>query len=83
MNPGNVTNYRDAAGLPSGGASGINNSGRFVIEGTIKDPSKIVKTRSALEFDGNAGGLPEYVIPNWMENGAVRIDRVSGVNPEF
>lgn len=61
----------------------MNNTGRFVIEGTLMDPSLVVKTRSALSLDGNAGGLPEFVIPNWMDNGAVKINRVSGVNPEF
>jgi hypothetical protein len=29
------------------------------------------------------GGLPEYIIPKWMENGSITITRVSGVNPEF
>lgn len=33
--------------------------------------------------DGMKGGLPEYIIPNWLENGSVMIRRVSGVNPEF
>jgi hypothetical protein len=28
------------------------------------------------------GGLPEYIIPNWPENGSV-IRNVSGVNPEL
>ncbi|MEA3305882.1 MAG: hypothetical protein U9R52_03620 [Candidatus Omnitrophota bacterium] len=83
VNPANVKNYRDAAGLPSGGASGVNNSGRFVIEGTLKDPSKVVKTRSALPLDGQKGGIPEYIIPNALDNGAVKVNRVSGVNPEF
>jgi RHS repeat-associated protein len=83
VNPASVPNYREAAGLPSGGASGVNNSGRFVIEGTLVDPSKVVLTRSALPLDGNAGDLPEYIIPKGLDNGAVRVDRVSGVNPEF
>jgi RHS repeat-associated protein len=83
VNPGSVPNYREAAGLPSGGPSGANNSGRFVIEGTLVDPSKVVLTRSALPLDGKAGGLPEYIIPKGLDNGAIRVDRVSGVNPEF
>ncbi|MDQ1742264.1 MAG: hypothetical protein QOE23_603 [Pseudonocardiales bacterium] len=29
------------------------------------------------------GGLSEYIIPNWMQNGAITITRVSGVNPAF
>lgn len=76
-------NYRDAAGLPSGGPSGANNSGRFVIEGTLQDASSVVKTRRALRLDGQQGGAPEYIIPNALENGAVRVNRVSGVNLEF
>ena len=36
-----------------------------------------------LPLDGNAGSLPEYIIPKWLDSGAVRVDRVSGVNPEF
>jgi hypothetical protein len=47
------------------------------------DPTKVVQTRTALPLDGNLGGIPEYIIPNALDNGAVRVDRVSGVNPEF
>ncbi len=83
LNPGNVENYRDVAGLPSGGASGYNNSGRFVIEGTLNDPSKVVLQRAALPLDGQQGGIPEYIIPDGLNNGAISINRVSGVNPEF
>jgi RHS repeat-associated protein len=82
-NPADVLNFRDAAGLPSGGASGATNTGRFIIEGTVQDPSKMVLSRRALPLDGTTGGLPEYIFPNWRENGAIRVDRVMGVNPEF
>ena len=82
-NPGSVANFRDAAGLPSGGASGATNTGQFVIEGTITDPSKVVLVRNALPLDGMTGGLPEYIIPNWMDNGAINITRVSGANPRI
>jgi len=77
-NPGKVGNFRNAAGLPSGGASGANNTGRFVIKGTVNN-GNIIKTRSALPLDGNKGGLPEYIIN--PKN--VTIRRVSGVNPEL
>ncbi len=70
-NPKSVPNYRNSAGLPSGGISRANNTGRFVIEGTITDPSKVVKVRSALPLDGNIGGSTD------------NIERVSGVNPSF
>jgi hypothetical protein len=83
VNPGSVANYRSAAGLPSGGASGATNTGQFVIEGTLNDPAAVVLQRSALPLDGTEGGLPEYIIPNWMENGSITITRVSGANPEF
>lgn len=82
-NPGNVVNFRNAAGLPSGGASSATNTGQFVIEGTIADPSKVVLVRNALPLDGMTGGLSEYIIPNWLDNGAINITRVSGANPRF
>lgn len=83
VNPGDVTDFRDAAGLPSGGASGATNTGQFVIEGTLNDPDAVVLLRNALALDGMKSGLPEYIIPNWMENGSITVNRVSGVNPEF
>lgn len=83
VDPGSVPNFRDAAGLPSGGASGATNTGQFVIEGTLNDPSAVVLQRNALPLDGMKGGIPEYIIPNWMDNGSITINRVSGVNPEF
>jgi len=77
-NPNSVGNFRDAAGLPSGGASGSNNTGRFVIEGTVKNKN-IMQVKAAEALDGNKGGLIEYKInPN-----NVNIKRVSGVNPHF
>lgn len=83
VDPRTVGNYRDAAGLPSGGASGATNTGQFVIEGTLTDLAAVVLQRSALPLDGMKGGLPEYIVPNWLENGSITIKRVSGVNPEF
>lgn len=65
--------------VPSGGASGYNNTGRFVIEGTVKNKDIIKKTIAA-PLDGNpGGGIREYQInPN-----NIKIKNVSGVNPEF
>ena len=83
VDPRSVANYRDVVGLPSGGGGGATNTGQFVIEGELVDPSKVVLRGNAVPLDGNAGGIPEYVIPNWVDNGAIRITRVSGVNPEF
>lgn len=81
--PSTVTSYRNSAGLPSNGVSGANNSGQFVIEGTVNDPSKVILKRKALPLDGQEGGMPEYIIPDWMNNGAIEIQKVGGVNPEF
>ena len=77
-NPNSVSNFRNAAGLPSGGASGSINTGQFIIEGTV-NPSYIMNQRSAFPLDGNAGGLIEYIIN--PKN--VYITKVSGANPKF
>lgn len=74
VNPADVPDFRGSAGLPDV------NSGRFVVEGTITDPTGIT-TRGALPLDGNPGGLTEYVIPN--APGQVQVTRVSGANPPF
>lgn len=73
-----VSNFRNAAGLPSGGASGSINTGQFVTEGSV-NPSYIMNQRPAIPLDGGAGGLKEYII----NPRAVKITRVSGANPEF
>ncbi len=59
--PRSVSNFRDLAGLPSGGASGATNTADFLIQGkaNIKD---IITSRPALPLDGNKGGLPELII---------------------
>ncbi len=72
VNPNSVGNFRNAAGLPNV------NTGRFVIEGTVKR-SRIINSRSALPLDGNKGGLLEYII----DPKNVNIHRVSGANPGF
>ena len=59
--PRKVRNFRDAAGLPSGGASGSTNTSDFLIKGKA-NTSDIIKSRSALPLDGNMGGLPELII---------------------
>jgi hypothetical protein len=59
--PRTVSNFRDAAGLPSGGASGATNTADFLIQGKV-NPADIIKSRSALPLDGNKGGLPELII---------------------
>ena len=78
VNPNSVSNFRDAAGLPSGGAFG-KNTARFIIEGTVKEKNILLR-RKAIPMDGNRGGLPEIVVKDATK---VKIKRVSGVNPEF
>jgi len=50
-------------------------------EGTVMDPSALVLTRPALPLDGTRGGAPEYIIPNAISSGAVRVDSVSRLDP--
>lgn len=59
--PRSVSNFRDAAGLPSGGASGSTNTADFLIKGKV-NAADIIKRKSADPLDGNKGGLPELVI---------------------
>jgi RHS repeat-associated protein len=59
--PRTVSNFRDAAGLPSGGPSGATNTADFMITGKA-NASDIIKSRSAFPLDGNKGGLPELII---------------------
>jgi len=61
IDPTTVSDFRNAAGLPSGGASGFNNTADFMLKGTV-NTKDIFKTRSALPLDGNKGGLMEYLI---------------------
>ncbi|EGG94168.1 Rhs family protein [gamma proteobacterium IMCC1989] len=62
--PRTVSNFRDAAGLPSGGASGATNTAEFLIKGKVK-ASDVIKFKSADPLDGYKGGLPELIIdPN-------------------
>lgn len=61
IDPRTVSNFRDAAGLPSGGASGATNTAEFLIKGRV-NINEIIKSRSALPLDGNRGGLPELII---------------------
>ena len=61
VNPKKTKNFRDNAGLPSGGESGFNNTADFMIKGKVKSKDIIIK-RDALPLDGNKGGLPEYII---------------------
>lgn len=59
--PRSVGDFRDTAGLPSGGASGATNTADFLVKGKI-NTGDIIDSRAALPLDGNKGGLPELII---------------------
>lgn len=61
INPQKVTNYRNKAGLLSGGESGFNDTANFMIKREV-DTKNIINKRAALPLDGNKGGLSEYII---------------------
>lgn len=61
INPTTVRDYRNLAGLPSGGASGSNNTVEFMIVGRV-NRFDIIESRQALPLDGNIGGLNEHII---------------------
>ncbi|CAG5068873.1 hypothetical protein DYBT9623_01605 [Dyadobacter sp. CECT 9623] len=61
VNPTSISDFRNLAGLPSGGASGAINTAEFMIKGKTSINS-IIKSRPALPLDGNIGGLPELII---------------------
>ncbi len=74
VDPRTVPGYRGAAGLPN------QNTGRYISEGVLQD-TRGITLKPADPLHGNAGGLPEVVIPNpqnqiWLQN-------VQGLNPEF
>lgn len=60
-NPISTKDFRNLAGLPSGGASGSLNTADFMIKGKV-NINNIMKSRVALPLDGNVGGLPELII---------------------
>ena len=61
INPKKVSNFRNQAGLPSGGESGAINTADFMLKGKV-NTNDIIKSRAALPLDGNKGGLPEFII---------------------
>lgn len=75
VNPGQIGNFRKAAGLFPG------NTGRFVIQGQLTNTSGVLLQRAAPGPNGVGGGLSEVFIPN--PGGQVCLVCVSGVNPPF
>lgn len=45
--------------------------------------SPVLLKRSALPLDGMKGGLPEYLVLDWLENGAITIKRVEALFESF
>jgi hypothetical protein len=74
VNPGDVADYRTAAGLFPG------NTGQFVLEGTLNSTEGVIVRTAAPGPGGIGGGLPEVYAPNGTQ---ITITRVSGVNPPF
>jgi hypothetical protein len=74
VDPRTVANFRNIAGLPN------QNSGRFVSEGILQN-AEGVTTRGALPLHGNAGELPELIVPNPQSQ--ISLWNVQGLNPEF
>lgn len=60
-NPTFIKDFRNVAGLSSGGASGSPNTADFMIKCRVHS-NNIIKSRPALPLDGNQGGLPELII---------------------
>jgi hypothetical protein len=76
VDPRTVKNFRDGAGLPSGGASGSTNTADFLIKGSAKR-SDVMEFKLADPLDGNRGGLPELKI----DSKNVRLNDFSILNP--
>ncbi|MCA1656448.1 MAG: hypothetical protein LC713_01835, partial [Actinobacteria bacterium] len=57
------------------------NHGRFVIKARLGDAADVKLVRRALEYDGQPGGAPEYIIPE-PETKLTPLE-VHGVNPDW
>jgi hypothetical protein len=75
VNPAEVANYREVAGLYPG------NSGGFVLEGTLNNTEGVIFREAAPGPGGVGGGLPEVIVPN--PSSQITVTRVGGVNPPF
>ena len=83
VNPVDVDDYANAAGLPSkkgitGYSGGQYNSGGFVAEGRVVS-TKGVQVKTADPLHGKSGGIDELVFLNPSKQ--IEIERVYGVNP--
>jgi RHS repeat-associated protein len=74
-NPGDVADYRVTAGLfPE-------NSGQFMLEGTLNNNEGVLFRSAEPGPGGVGGGLPEVFVPN--PSTQITITNVSGINPPF
>lgn len=75
VNPGNVRNYREAAGLFPG------NTGQFVIEGRLMSTEGVLLRQARPGPGGIGGTIPEVVVSPGAPQICVLC--VSGANPTF
>jgi RHS repeat-associated protein len=75
VDPGSVPSFRAAAGLYT------ENTGQFVLEGTLSDTQGVSFRIAAPGPGGIGGGLPEVFVPKPQVQ--INIIRVSGSNPPF
>jgi RHS repeat-associated protein len=75
VNPADVADFREAAGLFPG------NSGRFVLEGVLQDTEGVQVGVAEAGPRGVGGGLPQVFVPN--PTSQISVLRISGVNPRF
>lgn len=61
IDPTTISDFRNVAGLPSGGMSGVTNTADFMIVGRV-NPQNIISSYPAASLDGNIGGIMEYII---------------------
>lgn len=55
----------------------------MVVFDWVENTQRGGEMKAPVPLDGNRGRLDEYIIPNGIEKGAIQLDRVSGINPEF
>ncbi|HEV7765460.1 MAG TPA: RHS repeat-associated core domain-containing protein [Thermoanaerobaculia bacterium] len=72
VDPTNVANYREAAGLPNA------NTGEYVTTGIVK-VKDIKKVTKAIPLDGNSGGADEVIIENSKRS--VKVIKTTKVDP--
>lgn len=55
----------------------------LTVDINTKDVDISISEAKSSGTGGNTRGLNEYIIPNAVQSGAVKVTNVSGVNPEF